>query len=72
MRRRPPPFGITPDGEAIRVLTGEQEQHISADVALGVWNYWRATGEDQFLVDAGAEILIETARSSRARRRRSI
>ncbi len=59
MRRRP--LGITPDGEAIRVLTGEQEQHISADVALGVWNYWRATGDDQFLVDE-AQILIETAR----------
>ena len=57
-----PPFGVAPDGEVIRFLTGEQEQHISADVAFGVWNYWRATGDDHFLVDAGAEILIETAR----------
>lgn len=57
-----PPFVMTPDGEAIRILTGEQEQHISADIAFGVWKYWKATGDERFLVDAGAEILIETAR----------
>jgi kojibiose phosphorylase len=57
-----PPFVIAPDGEVVRILTGEQEQHISADVAYAVWNYWRTTGDDRFLVDAGAEILIETAR----------
>ena len=65
-----PPFVVAPDGEIIRLLTGEQEQHISADVAFGVWNYWQATGDDRFLVEAGAEILIETARfwASRAER----
>jgi trehalose/maltose hydrolase-like predicted phosphorylase len=57
-----PPFVVAPDGEIIRILTGEQEQHISGDVAFGVWNYWPATGDDRFLVEAGAEILIETAR----------
>jgi trehalose/maltose hydrolase-like predicted phosphorylase len=57
------PFRLRPQsGEVIRFLTGEQEQHISADVAFGVWNYWQATGDDRFLVEAGAEILIETAR----------
>jgi trehalose/maltose hydrolase-like predicted phosphorylase len=53
---------VAPDGEVIRILTGEQEQHISADVAFGVWNYWHTSGDDRFLLDAGAEILIETAR----------
>ena len=57
-----PPFVVAPDGQVVRLLTGEQELHISADVAFGVWNYWRATGDDRFLVEAGAEILIETAR----------
>ena len=57
-----PPYVVAPDGEVVRILTGEQEQHISADVAFGVWNYWHATGDDRFLVEAGAEILIETAR----------
>lgn len=65
-----PSFVIAPGGHVVRVLTGEQEQHISADVAFGVWNYWQATGDDRFLVEAGAEIIIETARfwASRAER----
>jgi kojibiose phosphorylase len=57
-----PPFVITPGGEVIRILTGEQEHHISADVAFAVWNYWQATRDETFLLAAGAEILIETAR----------
>jgi trehalose/maltose hydrolase-like predicted phosphorylase len=65
-----PPFVVAPDGEIVRILTGEQEHHISADVAFGVWKYWEATGDERFLVDAGGEILIETARfwASRAER----
>jgi len=57
-----PPFVIDANGDVIRILTGEQEQHISADVAFAVWNYWQATGDKRFLIDAGAEIIIETAR----------
>ena len=57
-----PPFVVAPDGEVIRILTGEQEQHISADVAFAVWSYWEATEDECFLIEAGAEILIETAR----------
>ncbi len=53
---------IALDRQLIPVLTGEQEQHISADVAYAVWQYWRATGDEAFLRDAGAEILLETAR----------
>jgi trehalose/maltose hydrolase-like predicted phosphorylase len=58
-----------PNETVIKILTGELEQHISADVAYAVWQYWRATGDDEFMVKAGAEILIETARfwASRAR-----
>jgi trehalose/maltose hydrolase-like predicted phosphorylase len=41
-------------------LTGEH--HISADVAYAVWQYWQATRDDPFLRDAGAEIILETAR----------
>ena len=57
-----PPFVLAPDGEVVPVFAGQQEHHISADVAYGVWSYWRATGDERFLVDAGAEILLETAR----------
>ena len=59
---------IGPDRRVIDVLCGKQEQHISADVAYAVWQYWQATGDEAFLRDAGAEILLETGRfwSSRA------
>ncbi|MFB3852297.1 MAG: glycoside hydrolase family 65 protein [Vicinamibacterales bacterium] len=53
---------LSPDGTVIRVLTGEQEHHISADVAYGCWQYWQATGDDEFFRLAGAEIIVETAR----------
>jgi trehalose/maltose hydrolase-like predicted phosphorylase len=53
---------LGPDGEPIEVLTGKMEHHISADVAYAVWQYWRTTGDDEFLLRAGAEIVLETAR----------
>lgn len=61
---------MTPFGEVIRVLSGEIEHHISADVAYAVEAYVRATGDEEFLHGPGLEILIETARfwASRVRR----
>ena len=53
---------VGPDGKLIEILTGKMEHHISADVAYAVWQYWRATGDDDFFLRAGAEILLETAR----------
>jgi trehalose/maltose hydrolase-like predicted phosphorylase len=53
---------IGQDGRSVDVLCGKQEQHISADVAYAVWHYWQATVDSAFLCDAGAEILLETAR----------
>jgi trehalose/maltose hydrolase-like predicted phosphorylase len=38
------------------------ELHISADIAYAVWQYWRVTGDDDFFLQAGAEMLVETAR----------
>jgi len=57
-----PRTAVAPDGRVVRVLTGEQEHHISADIAYAVWQYWRATGDDEFMVEAGGDILVETAR----------
>ncbi len=57
-----PRLVLAPDGKVVTIRTGELEVHISADVAYGVWRYWHATRDDAFLLDAGAEILIETAR----------
>jgi len=53
---------IGPDRRVVDILCGTQEQHISADVAYAVWQYWRASGDETFLRDAGAEILLETGR----------
>jgi len=36
--------------------------HITADVALGVWHYYIASGDSELLYDYGAEVIIETAR----------
>jgi len=57
-----PAHVIAPDRQVVEILCGTQEQHISADVAYAVWQYWQATGDDDFLLAAGAEILLETAR----------
>jgi trehalose/maltose hydrolase-like predicted phosphorylase len=53
---------VGPDGSLVEILTGQMEHHISADIAYAVWQYWRATGDDDFFVHAGAEILLDTAR----------
>ena len=46
----------------IRIWTGDIEIHISADVAYGIWQYWQATGDKSFLLERGAEVILETAR----------
>jgi kojibiose phosphorylase len=51
-----------PGGEVVPILCGLQEHHISADIAFAVWQYWNATQDEKFLLEAGAEMLLETAR----------
>ena len=64
-----PEQAIGLDRKVVQILCGKQEQHITADVAYAVWHYWLATEDEQFLRDAGAEILLETGRfwASRAK-----
>ncbi len=50
-----------PDGSRIRIWTGDTEQHISTDIAYGVMQYWRWTGDNAFLRKYGAEIILDTA-----------
>ncbi len=50
------------EGKIQKVLTNEQEHHITADVAFAVFNYFRATDDEDFLLNYGLEILLETAR----------
>ena len=51
----------------IRIWTGDIEIHISADIAFAAWQYWLASGDEAFLLERGAEILLETARFWSAR-----
>lgn len=46
---------------------GLSEVHVTADIAYAVNNYAYATGDEAFMADFGAEILIETARYWRTR-----
>ena len=57
-----PEHAIGPDRKVVAILCGKEEQHITADVAYAVWHYWLATGDEAFLRDAGAEILLEAGR----------
>ncbi len=56
-------------GESVRIWCGELEDHITADVAYAVWNYYKWTGDSDFMRSYGMEIIIEAARfwASRAR-----
>ena len=54
-----------PDGEdpskLIRIWTGDIQIHISADIAYAIWQYWQVSGDDAFMRDYGAPIILETA-----------
>jgi trehalose/maltose hydrolase-like predicted phosphorylase/hydroxymethylpyrimidine pyrophosphatase-like HAD family hydrolase len=48
-------------GERIRIWCGDTEDHVTADISYAVWNYYRWTGDEEFLFEHGAEIILETA-----------
>lgn len=48
--------------ECVDILTGEQEIHISGDVAFAVDFYYRITGDKEFMRRCGLRILVEIAR----------
>ncbi len=52
----------TPDGQLVRIWCGDIELHITSDVAYAVYRYWQITGDDAFMRDYGAEIILDTAR----------
>jgi beta-phosphoglucomutase len=49
------------EGEPIRIWCGDRELHITTDVAYAIWQYWQATGDDEWMQHCGAEILLDTA-----------
>ena len=46
----------------IRIWTGDIEIHISADIAYAAHLYWKATGDDDWFIAKGAELIIDTAK----------
>lgn len=48
--------------QMVRIWTGDIEIHISADVAYAIWQYVRISNDQRFLLERGAEIILETAR----------
>ncbi|HET7087851.1 MAG TPA: glycoside hydrolase family 65 protein [Anaerolineae bacterium] len=46
----------------VRIWTGDIEIHISADIAYATYQYWQVTGDDEWFIDKGAELILDTAR----------
>lgn len=49
-------------GKPMMVLTGLIEQHITADISYAVWQYYLATGDEDFMRQFGYEMILDTAR----------
>jgi beta-phosphoglucomutase len=49
------------NGDMVRIWCRDIELHINTDIAYGVWKYWQLTGDDTWLQDYGAEIILDTA-----------
>ncbi|MBO5059342.1 MAG: glycoside hydrolase family 65 protein [Clostridia bacterium] len=48
-------------GEVRKNMMGEIEVHISADIAYAVWQYFQATGDEDFMQHCGYEMILLTA-----------
>lgn len=49
-------------GTPIKVWSGIIEQHITADVAFGVWQYGIITDDEDFMQRCGYELIMDTAK----------
>ncbi len=57
-----PRSAINPQGETVAILTGQQEEHVVADVAWAAHHYADWTGDRAFLAGPGRDLIVETAR----------
>lgn len=53
------PHPIT--GERVRIWMGDNEHHLSSDIAYAVLQYWRWTRDDAWFVRYGAELVLDVA-----------
>jgi nigerose phosphorylase len=49
-------------GRNLRTHFRDKQVHISGDVAIAMWEYFKITGEDSLLREGGAEVILECAR----------
>ncbi len=49
-------------GRNLRTYFRDRQVHISGDVAVAIWEYFRITGDDSLLRRGGAEVILECAR----------
>jgi hypothetical glycosyl hydrolase len=49
-------------GKELKIICGDIEQHITGDVAFGVWEYYQITSDDEFMELYGYEIIFDTAK----------
>ncbi len=61
------PRWLPENGGEVRIVTGEQEDHISSAVAWGAWYYYQVTGDEDFWYRRGVELLVEAARFWKSR-----
>lgn len=61
-RDETPQTWIDFDGTAIKVHTSKKEHHIASDVTYGLISYYQATGDEDFMLQYGAEMIFETSR----------
>lgn len=47
--------------ELIRIWCGDIELHITSDIAYAVWHYWQTTGDVEWMLRYGAELILDTA-----------
>ncbi|WP_105616218.1 glycoside hydrolase family 65 protein [Vallitalea okinawensis] len=57
-----PDWTIMPDGSCYPCYVAKYEHHVTADVAFGAYNYYQITNDMDYLLQYGAEIILETAR----------
>ena len=46
----------------LRTHFRDKQIHISGDVAIAMWEYFKVTGDDSLLLEGGAEVILECAR----------
>lgn len=49
-------------GEAMKIWSGFIQYHITSDIAFGAWQYYQITGDEDFMLRYGYELIFDTAK----------